>query len=199
MTDHPASIGATDLELVAASRAGGAEAFRALVERYQDRIYNTVFRLAGNEEDARDIAQETFLRVYENLGRFRGESAFYTWIFRIAVNQALTHRRQTARLRTVQAGDDPPEEAPLGGTQAARLQAARPEEEMERREREAEVAEALAYLDADHRAAVVLRDIEGLDYEQIAAVLDVPPGTVKSRIHRARLLLRQRLKDVLVQ
>jgi RNA polymerase sigma-70 factor (ECF subfamily) len=198
MADHPAQSGPTDQELVAASRAGGAEAFRTLVERYQDRIYNTVFRLAGNEEDARDIAQETFLRVYENLGRFRGDSAFYTWIFRIAVNQALTHRRQSARLRTVQAGDDPPEVAPLAGTQAARLQAS-PEAEMERREQEAQIAEALAYLDADHRAAVVLRDVEGLDYEAIAAVLDVPPGTVKSRIHRARLLLRQRLKDVLVQ
>jgi RNA polymerase sigma-70 factor (ECF subfamily) len=198
MADHPASSGPTDQELVAASRTGGAEAFRTLVERYQDRIYNTVFRLAGNEEDARDIAQETFLRVWENLGRFRGDAAFYTWIFRIAVNQALTHRRQTARLRTVQAGDDPPEVAPLGGTQAARLQAA-PEAEMERREQESQIAEALAYLDADHRAAVVLRDVEGLDYQEIAAVLDVPPGTVKSRIHRARLLLRQRLKDVLVQ
>ncbi len=198
MADHPASSGPTDLELVAASRSGGAEAFRTLVERYQDRIFNTVFRLAGNEEDARDIAQETFLRVFENLARFRGDSAFYTWIFRIAVNQALTHRRQTARLRTVQAGDDPLE-APLSGTQAARLQTAAPEEEMQRRETEAQIADALAYLDADHRAAVVLRDIEGLDYREIAAVLDVPPGTVKSRIHRARLLLRQRLKDVLVQ
>ena len=198
MADHPASSGATDNELVAASRNGGAEAFRALVERYQDRIYNTAYRLAGNEEDARDIAQETFLRVYENLARFRGDSTFYTWLFRIAVNQALTHRRQTARLRTVQA-DDEMLEVPLSGSQAARLQTAAPEDEMQRQETEAQIAEALAYLDADHRAAVVLRDIEGLDYQAIAAVLDVPPGTVKSRIHRARLLLRQRLRDVLVQ
>ena len=197
MADHPAKSGPTDLELVAASRSGGAEAFRALVERYQDRIYNTVCRLAGNDEDARDIAQETFLRVYENLGRFRGDSAFYTWLFRIAVNQALTHRRQTARLRTVQAGDDPLE-APLGGSQAARLVPAGPEAEMEQREREQAIAAALAYLDADHRAAVVLRDVEGLDYQAIAAVLDVPPGTVKSRIHRARSLLRQRLQNLLV-
>jgi RNA polymerase sigma-70 factor (ECF subfamily) len=198
MADHPVSSGPTDNELVAASRKGGTEAFRALVERYQDRIYNTVYRLAGNEEDARDIAQETFLRVYENLARFRGDAAFYTWVFRIAVNQALTHRRQMARQRTVQAGDEPLE-APLAGSQAARLAPAGPEEEMQRQETEAQIAEALAYLDADHRAAVVLRDVEGLDYQAIAAVLDVPPGTVKSRIHRARLLLRQRLRDVLVQ
>ena len=166
-----------------------------LVERYQDRLFNAAYRMVGFEEDARDIVQDAFLKAYENLSRFRGESGFYTWVFRIAMNLALSHRRKSKRLRLVVPVEDP-ESIAVSGTQAGRL-VDPPEAAMEAVETERRVSEALQGLDADHRAAVVLRDIEGLDYQSISSILDVPPGTVKSRIHRARMLLRERLKDLI--
>lgn len=185
----------SDGELVEQCRSGEADAFRMLVERYQDRIFNAAYRMVGFEEDARDIVQDAFLKAYENLSRFRGESGFYTWVFRIAMNLALSHRRKSKRLRLVVSVEDPVKIA-ASGTQAGRL-VDPPEAAMEAVETEQRVTEALQGLDADHRAAVVLRDIEGLDYQSISSILDVPPGTVKSRIHRARMLLRERLKDLI--
>ena len=183
-----------DGELVAACRGGRGEAFGALVERYQDRLYNTVYRVTGHEEDARDVVQDAFLSAYENLGQFRGESSFYTWLFRIAVNLALTHRRRGSRLRLVRAGDDG-ETVPLTRSQAAAL-ADPPETSMETGEREVMVNAAMNSLEMEYRAAVVLRDIEGLDYQTISSILELPPGTVKSRIHRARMMLRDRLRPL---
>jgi RNA polymerase sigma-70 factor (ECF subfamily) len=185
----------TDAELVDACREGRADAFRTLIERYQDRVYNAVYRMVELEEDARDIVQETFIKAYENLPRFRGDAALYTWLFRIAVNQTLTFRRKTKRLRLVQPLDEDPEVS-LAGSQAERL-VDPPEAALEQQDRERLLAEAMGALDPDHRAAIVLRDVEGLDYVTISDILDVPPGTVKSRIHRARLLLRERLRDML--
>jgi len=185
-----------DGELVEQCRNGKAEAFQALVERYQDRVYNTAYRMVGLEEDARDIVQDAFLKAYENLGRFRGESGFYTWVFRIAVNLCLSHRRKAQRLRLVIPTDDPEGLLAQGGHQAQSL-VSPPEAAMEAVETERRVSESLLHLDTDHRAAVVLRDIEGLDYQTISSILDVPPGTVKSRIHRARMMLRDQLKDLI--
>ncbi len=178
-------------------RNGQNHAFQALVERYQDRVFNLAYRMVNHEEDARDMVQETFLKAYEHLGRFRGESAFYTWLFRIAMNEALNHRRSRQRLRLVQSTDDPE------GVSAAQSQAGSlvdsPQRSLESLETEQLVARAISELDPEHRAAVVLRDIEGLDYGEISAVLSVPPGTVKSRIHRGRLVLKEKLQRALVQ
>lgn len=184
-----------DGELVEQCRNGKAEAFQTLVERYQDRVYNTAYRMIGFEEDARDIVQDAFLKAYQNLDRFRGESGFYTWVFRIAVNLCLSHRRKAQRLRLVMPTDDP--EGMAQATHQAQKLVDPPEAAMEAVETERRVSEALQHLDSDHRAAVVLRDIEGLDYQTISSILDVPPGTVKSRIHRARMLLRDQLKDLI--
>lgn len=187
----------SDAELVEACQGGRLDAFALLVERYQDRVYNAVYHMVGSHEDACDVVQDALLKAHQNLARFRGASSFYTWLFRIAVNEALTFRRKARRLRLVQtdAGDG---EVPIGGTQAAHLAAAdRPEANMEAAERQQAVAEALAGLDPDHRAAVVLRDIEGLDYRAIAEILDISSGTVKSRIHRARMTLREQLQALL--
>jgi RNA polymerase sigma-70 factor, ECF subfamily len=186
-----------DDELVELCRSGQNHAFQALVERYQDRVYNVVYRMVNHEEDARDAVQETFLKAYEHLGRFRGESAFYTWLFRIAMNEALNHRRAKQRLRLVQPAEDV-EAASTGRNQAAGLSDS-PQRTLETLETERMVAEAIAELDCEHRAAVVLRDIEGLDYGQISVVLSIPPGTVKSRIHRARLILKEKLQKAMVQ
>lgn len=187
----------TDPELVQACCDGQAEAFQELVLRYQDRTYNAVLRMVVSPEDARDVVQEAFLKAYENLGQFRGASGFYTWLFRIAVNLALTLRRRSTRLKLVRPLDDAAE-VQLSQTQAGRLAQASPEAAMETAERDRFISQALEELDGEHRAAIVLRDIEGLDYQTIASILDVPPGTVKSRIHRARMVLRDRLKDVIM-
>ncbi len=181
----------SEAELIRACIDGRAEAFRTLVLRYQDRLYNAVYRMVGTEEDARDVTQETFLKAYENLERFRGAAGFYTWIFRIALNQVLSERRRRTRLRLVRSEADLG--APVASSQAGKL-IDPPGAAMEKAETERAVGEALNSLDADHRVAVVLRDVEGLDYQAISEILDVPPGTVKSRIHRGRMMLREKLQ-----
>lgn len=186
----------TDGELVAALADGRTEAFQTLVERYQDRVYNTVYRMVGSAEDARDIVQDAFLKAYENLSQFRGASSFYTWLFRIAVNLALTFRRRSKRLRIVRPLDGA-SEMEVSHSQAGRLAEA-PEAAMEMAESRQRITQALDNLDGEHRAAVVLRDIEGLDYETISSILDVPTGTVKSRIHRARMMLREELRELMM-
>lgn len=186
----------SDRELVEACRDGRPEAFQVLVERYQDRVYNSVYRMVNSREDARDIVQDALLKSYENLAQFRGASSFYTWLFRIAVNLALTFRRHSRRLKLVRPMDDSPE-VDVARSQAGRL-AESPESAMETAERDRLIGTALASLDGEHRAAVVLRDIEGLDYRTISEILDLPTGTVKSRIHRARMMLRDQLQDLIM-
>lgn len=185
-----------DAELVQQVMTGQTEAFGVLIEEYQDRVFNTCWRICGNVEDARDLTQEAFLKAYEKLDTFKQRSSFYTWIFRIAMNLALSHRRSAAVRRfvaTSQTGD-------VIGTQADGLLGLRShKEELDESsplnrsalaETHAALLRAMHDLDDDHRAVVVLRDIEGFDYQQIAEVLSIPSGTVKSRLHRARIALR---------
>ncbi|MBX6314749.1 MAG: sigma-70 family RNA polymerase sigma factor [Isosphaeraceae bacterium] len=182
-----------DQDLIAACRAGKVEAFGVLVRRYQDRLYPTVLRLVGCAEDAQDLLQDTFLRAFEKLGRFHGESSFYTWIYRIAVNLALSdrRRRRAARRAPEVHGEafDPPDPSDDSD----------PSLPLERAERDERVQEALNGLASDHRAVIVLKDLDGLRYEEIASILGVPVGTVRSRLHRARCELRERLQDLLTE
>jgi RNA polymerase sigma-70 factor (ECF subfamily) len=178
-----------DQGLIEACRAGETEAFGILVRRYQDRLYPTVLRLTGCAEEAHDLLQETFLRAYEKLGRFQGESSFYTWVYRIAVNLALSGRRR--RRPTLHLGDGPngaPTEPAVDPRESD------PSLPLERAERERIVQAALNALAADHRAVVVMKEFDGLRYEEIGAVLGIPVGTVRSRLHRARCELRDRLR-----
>jgi len=185
-------------------QAGEMTAFTELVRRYQDRVFNTVWRICGHLEDARDLTQDAFLKAYESIGSFRGQSGFYTWLFRIAVNLAISHRR-SAKRRLTQSLDATPE-AGLAGSQAATL-AARMQEKVPHNpaaqamsaEIHGHVVAALQKLDDEFRAVIVLRDIEGFDYSQIAEVLGIAPGTVKSRLHRGRLALRKILAPLLGQ
>jgi len=173
--------------------AGRTEFYGELVRRYQDRVFNTCWRISGHLEDARDLTQEAFLKAFEGLRTFRRQSGFYTWVFRVAVNLALSHRRTEKRRRT--STFDPT--SAVAGSQAEELGRRvhgssddQPGVAADQAELQGCVVRALQALDDEHRAVVVLRDIEGFDYHEIGAVLGIPPGTVKSRLHRARSALR---------
>lgn len=183
--------------MLARCRAGDARAYGALVSAYQDRVLNVCWRMCGRREDAEDLTQEAFVRGYQQLHRFTGHARFYTWVYRIAVNLALSARRRPSILRHASfdagaAGQDGNRDGDghhrsVASSERAPIDAAAANESREL------VAAALEQLEPDHRAVVVLRDLDGLDYDEIAEILDVPRGTVKSRLHRGRAVLRERL------
>ncbi|MDP7163320.1 MAG: sigma-70 family RNA polymerase sigma factor [Phycisphaerae bacterium] len=189
-----------DLALVRQFRKGDMEAFSLLVAKYQDRIYNMLLRMVARPADAEELAQEAFLRAMERISQFGGRSKFYTWLFRIATNLAISRQRRRGRIKFHSL--DGPEEydgrgpRALGTAQAARREAS-PLTAAVTKETNARVAAAIDELDEEFRLVVVLRDIEEMDYAQVAEVMDVPVGTVKSRLHRARRMLRDRLKNLL--
>ena len=180
-----------DSALVSACLAGQTEAYGVLVRRYQDKLYPTILRLAGHPDDAHDLLQDTFLRAYEKLGKFQGESSFFTWIYRIAVNLALTNRRRRRPLTI-----DPESRGGSYSEGAADPRDHDPSLPLEARERELVVQNALNALAKDQRAVVVLKEFDGLHYDEIAKILKIPVGTVRSRLHRARIELRERLKSL---
>jgi RNA polymerase sigma-70 factor (ECF subfamily) len=173
-----------DASLIAATLAGDNAAFGRLVGMYQDRLYNSLLRVVG--EDAADIVQDAFVQAYVKLDSFRGSAAFYTWLYRIAFNLAMSHarrRRSPASLEGMKAdwGSEPVDGQPA------------PEVNIERRENVEMVQAALAELSAEYRAILVLREIDGRRYDEIAEILEMPVGTVRSRLFRARLALRDQL------
>lgn len=198
--DGPRAISFEDAALVESVRKGDMHAFGALVAKYQDRIYNLILRMCGQAADAEELAQETFLKALERIDQFRGKSQFYTWLFRIGTNLALSHRRRGGRIRfhPLDNGDDGSETQAdsLTAAMASRREAA-PDERAQAAESKREISAALDELDEEFRLVVVLREIEEMDYTQIADVLDVPVGTVKSRLHRARLILQEKLADLI--
>jgi RNA polymerase sigma-70 factor (ECF subfamily) len=182
-------VSADDQQLIAECLAGRTAAFGELVTRYQDRLYNTVYRLLEHGEDARDVVQEAFLSAYQSLRTFKGDSLFFTWLYRIAANTAISHKRKQRVVLRLQGGEgctEPPDSS----------EANRPEHALEMAEEEKRVHEALNRLSAEHRMVLVMKDMEGQKYEEMAEILQVPIGTVRSRLHRARLELRDiLLKD----
>jgi len=176
--------------LINAALVGDSAAFGMLVHKYQDRLFNTMTHVLGSPEDARDIVQDAFVKAFLKLETFQRASAFYTWLYRIAFNAAISRQRRRKPTVSIQqhrenwgqelASGDPP-----------------PEDRLERQELAGQVQAAIARLSEDHRTIVVLRELDGCDYETIAAMLDLPVGTVRSRLHRARLQLRAELKQVL--
>lgn len=183
-----AAVRLADALLVRRVQAGDAHAFAELVGKYQERVFNACLRICGQRDDAADLTQDAFLKAFSAINEFRGASAFYTWIFRIAVNLALSHQRKR-RLRTAASLDSGEGDASLAQRlpDGANHDPAAPAVAVETRNA---VADALASLDAEHRVAVVLRDIEGCDYQEIADILELPVGTAKSRIFRGRMALR---------
>lgn len=170
-------------DLINRSRAGEIEAFDLLVLLHQDRIYNLAYRITGNREDASDAAQDAFVRAYQALRRYREDAAFSTWLYRIATNAALDLVRRRPAVPPVELPVNHP--APGG-----------PEHEAHRREIGRRVQAALGIMPVEFRAAVVLRDLQGLPYGDVARILQVPVGTVRSRISRGREALRAQLADL---
>jgi RNA polymerase sigma-70 factor (ECF subfamily) len=183
-------VSADDQGLIRNCLRGNPAAFGVLVRRYQDRLYNTVLRLIDNAEDAQDVVQEAFLHAFQSLHTFKGDSLFFTWLYRIAINTAISLKRKHRAVVSIHAGpngEGVPEPLDLSDE-------SRPYHALERAEQEREIQEALNRLSAEHRTVLILRDIEGQKYETMAEVLQVPIGTVRSRLHRARAELRELLE-----
>jgi len=191
-----------DSRLVAACRDGRTAAFGELVELYQNRAFNIAYRLMGSRDDAAEAVQEAFLKAFRALNGFREDSAFYTWFFRIIVNVVRSRQRFRAvrpREHSLDASPGRRENGERRGTATAEIPAREPDppEEAARMERKRLLEEGLMKLDAEQRTIIVLRDIEGRSYADIAALLDCPRGTVKSRLHRARTALKAVLSPLL--
>lgn len=175
-----------DRKLIAECLKGNTAAFGELVRRYQDRLYNTVLRLVDNSDDALDVVQEAFLNAYQSLETFKGDAQFFTWMYRIAMNAAISLKRKRRVVLSIESGSKgdlsigPVDESIFG----------QPGESLEKQEEEAQLQQALQRLSPDHRAVLILKDIEGQKYETIAEIMEIPIGTVRSRLHRARLELR---------
>jgi RNA polymerase sigma-70 factor (ECF subfamily) len=173
-----------DAPLIAATLAGDTAAFGRLVHVYQDRLYNSLLRVVG--EDAADIVQDAFVQAYTKLDTFRGSSAFYTWLYRIAFNLAMSHARRGRKTQSLESMKASWGNEPVDGQPS-------PEAGIERRENVELVHAALAALSTEYRTILVLREIDGCRYDEIAEILEMPVGTVRSRLFRARLALRDQL------
>lgn len=182
-------MSADDQRLITDCLRGETAAFGELVRRYQDRLYNTVYRLVGNVEDANDIVQEAFLNAYQALNSFKGDALFFTWLYRIAFNAAVSFKRKQRILLRLETGRGDGGNEPVDPSDASR-----PGHALERAEQDRRVQDALNRLSAEHRAVLVMKEIDGLKYEDMAEVLRVPIGTIRSRLHRARLELRELLE-----
>ncbi len=187
----------TDQRLVKRVQQGDKTAFDALVLKYQSRIVNLVSRFVRNQADALDVTQDAFLKAYRALPNFRGDSAFYTWLYRIAVNTAKNYLAVQAR-RSSDKEQDFSEIEQSEGNHALK-EYATPEHLLLRDEIQATVIAAIEDLPKDLRMAITLREIEGLRYEEIATVMDCPLGTVRSRIFRAREAIDGQLKPLLAE
>ncbi len=177
--------------LVQQAASGDRDSFEILVKTYERKIYTLAYRMSRNPDDAFDLSQEVFLRVYKSLSFFKGESSFSTWLYRLASNVCLDHVRKEKRRREqplVMLGDDGEEHSMDWPDMRFS-----PENAYERSELREAIDAAMAYLTPDHRAILTLRDIQGLSYDEISEALDLQEGTVKSRLARARETLRQLL------
>ncbi|MDQ7794878.1 MAG: sigma-70 family RNA polymerase sigma factor [bacterium] len=181
-----------DEVLVKRARDGDTAAFEELVARYERRVYNLAYRYTGDREDASDLAQEAFLKAFLALRGFRGRSTFSTWLYRVTTNACLDAVRSRQRRRTVSL-DQPILTVDGQVERQVSDSSVDPEELAQRREVQAVVRQAIARLSPDHRMVLVLRDLQGLAYEEVAAILGLNLGTVKSRLNRARLALRDLL------
>lgn len=181
----------SDRKLVRNLRRRDEDAFRELVRVYQHRVFNIVYRIVGDREEAEDVAQEVFVAIFKHIDSFRGDAKFSTWVYRIATNQARNRLKYHARRhrRDHQNYEDAPESAHQDSDFAGTIP--QPEDAVLGRELEKIIQEGLAELGEIHRTIIVLRDVEHLTYQEIAEIVELPEGTVKSRLFRARVALKE--------
>jgi RNA polymerase sigma-70 factor (ECF subfamily) len=184
-----------DQALVEQVQRGDKQAFDVLVLKYQNKIIQLVYRYVHDSDEARDVAQEAFIKAYRAIGRFRGDSAFYTWLYRIAINTAKNYLVASGR-RPPRSDIDAQDAEQYDGASGLK-EYATPERLLLKDEIQAAIAEAIDALPDDLRTAITLRELEGLSYEEIAQTMDCPIGTVRSRIFRARDAIDTRLKPLL--
>jgi RNA polymerase sigma-70 factor (ECF subfamily) len=187
----------SDLErsLLRRLRERDERAFRELLEAHRDRVYNITYRMLGNRAEAEDVAQEVFITVFKTIDSFREESKFSTWLYRVAVNHCKNRIKYLARRQDRNKDElDEMSGHVNGATVGTPVRAAQPDRALEGIQMEQILHDAIASLDEEHRTVVVLRDVEDLSIEEICAITDLPDGTVKSRLHRARLALRKKLQ-----
>ncbi len=190
-----------DRKLVRRAKRGDPEAFKELMERYRRKVYAIAFGMVRNPEAAMDISQEAFIKVHRYLGSFQGSSSFYTWLYRIVVNLSIDYLRREGRHEAVDYDDmiqrrDPDDsEAWIVPTVLDQ----NPLDALDRREMADQIAVALEQLSEKHRAVLLLREVEGLSYEEIARVLKIHKGTVMSRLHHARRNLQRSLRQYLTE
>jgi RNA polymerase sigma-70 factor (ECF subfamily) len=180
-----------DQHLIRCSLDGHSEAFGQLVCKYQDRLYNGLVQILRSESDAEDAVQDAFVLAFTKLDSFKGNSQFFTWLYRIGYNVAISkirRRKQTLSLSSSECGERKFDFADDGPAPADR---------MEQDEDSRQLTAALDRLSEDHRSILVLREMEEMDYDAISAVLDLPVGTVRSRLHRARSALREELESII--
>jgi RNA polymerase sigma-70 factor (ECF subfamily) len=191
----------SDRDAVARAREGDQEAFRVLVERYQGRAHRLALRVLRDEEQARDAVQDAFLKVHSNLGRFENRSSFYTWLYRLVMNVCLDAKRRDRSSRfvdTPELGDleriATPESMPAS-EQHFRVHEEAPDDALDRSQLRDAVARAITALPDAARETLILREVEGLSYAEIAEALDIPKGTVMSRLHYARRRVQELLRE----
>lgn len=183
-----------DAGLVAKAQAGDMLAFRELVEAYQHRVFKMALGMLGNEEDARDVVQDGFLKAYKKLDSFKGNSTFYTWLYRIVMNLSIDLSRKKYRKSEILKGDNYSlDQAVNNLDNGSKVGIKNPEQEVERQELGNKIKSALANLSPAHREVIILREIDGLSYSEIAKVIECTEGTVMSRLHHARKKLQQEL------
>lgn len=199
MTDKMMGPGGTppedpDAAMVAAVLDGDPEAYRVLVERYERRIYHVVYGMVRSPEDAKDLAQDAFIKAFQNLHRFRLESKFYTWLCRIAMNVAIDHLRKQKHRRHSEFDDS---RGGSEGAQVVRLHSAKddPAANVARSQLNKTIMDAVEALPDDQKQVLILRELEDMPYKEIAEVLGIPEGTVMSRLYYARRRLQEMLAE----
>jgi len=184
----------SDAELIIRVQKGDSDAYRPLVLRYQNRLHGMVMGMIRNGEDAKDIVQMSFVKAYQNIHTFRVDSAFYTWLYRIAMNQVIDHCRKNKRRRT-SSFEEAVAQRDEDGTMAEQHHAESPMRALTRKELHERIYAALDELSEDAREAILLREVEGLSYKEISDRMDIPEGTVMSRLFYARKKLQGILKS----
>ncbi len=185
-----------ELALVERAAKGDREAYRVLVEKYQNRVYSLVLSMTKSREDAEDIVQESFVKAYLSLKNFRGDSSFYTWIYRVAYNMAIDFQRRNSRRGEVLSSPKLNEDGQESRALEAVATDGNPEESAERKQLAESLGKAMSQLSEEHRTVVMLREVDGMSYSEIADVLGLSQGTVMSRIHYAKKYLQKALKDL---